>query len=545
MLIKVGLVERMQSMTGRRQQPPRAWAGGGIGVDWSLYLSSAVNPESGFARVGSLELEVSRVDLATPDQRERVLSLDLSDIAWYSKPSSLPRTSHRGQTPGVRPMGVEVPPVSASGRLMDWEAAEPARVEAVVLIGGIPIEVLSHSRQFDALSRYWWDAATGLLSGMIEEAKREYAEKTGEMGEQPSRSARAAINQAYVDMLSLRPEESAEEEFLGERRSVGFSPDPQFFFYQKLAQLPDKKKRSIASCMVQGEATFREQLRRKFKGQDWIDEKVLVEPSRSSSDLLYRAGVITRRFFGTSVRYLGPLREAPHVLYDPGPTRVDLGVNGEYSAAVLHAQAQTRVRMPMLQGDGKWTDLASALDYWLQQFGMAKHAQAEDRGRIGIGLRVTPPHVDRSVDLTSVGVGVSQVLPVILLCLLSPPGTLVILEQPELHLHPALQQELGDFLLACVRSGRQLLVETHSEHLINRLRRRVAEDESEQTQRLVRLLFAEQHDGHTNYRVSEVNALGGLDEDWPEGFLDLGAREAQALVGSSLEKRRRRSREQQ
>jgi hypothetical protein len=430
---------------------------------------------------------------------------------------------------------------------MDWETAEPARVEAVALVGGIPVEVLSHSKQLDALSRDWWDAASDLLSEMIQDAKLDYAEEVGEDGARSRRGSRAAIDQAYGDMQFFRPDDAnAEEELLEVRRQVGLPQDPELFFYQKLAQLPDRKKKLIARCMVQvGEASFRERLRRKFKGQDWIDEEVLVEPSRASSDLLYRAGLITRRFFESSVRYLGPLREAPHVLYDPGPTRVDLGVNGEYSAAVLHAQAQSRVWMPTLQGDGESTDLASALDYWLQQFGMAKRAHAEDRGRIGIGLRVTPIHAERSVDLTSVGVGVSQVLPVILLCLLAHPGTLVVLEQPELHLHPALQQELGDFLLACVRSGRQLLVETHSEHLINRLRRRVAEDESEQTQRLVGLLFAEQHNGHTNYRVSEVNALGGLDEDWPEGFLDLGAREAQALVGSSLEKRRRRSREQQ
>ena len=72
---------------------------------------------------------------------------------------------------------------------------------------------------------------------------------------------------------------------------------------------------------------------------------------------------------------------------------------------------------------------------------------------MGIGLSVTPPGIDREVDLTSVGVGVSQVLPVILLCLLAEPGTLVVLEQPELHLHPKLQQGPRR-LPACVLSLR-------------------------------------------------------------------------------------------
>lgn len=545
MLIKVGLVDRMRPVPARRVQGLRTWAGE-IGVDWSLYLSSDIDPDSGFARVGALELEVSKFNDRSTSQREPVLSLDLSEIAWAdSTSSSVPRISGRGLMPGVRPMGVEVPPVNASGRLMDWVTATPARVEAVSLVGGIPVEILSRSSQLDAFSRYWWDAASQLLEEMIQTAKMEYADVMNIEGEQPRRDPRSAINQAYSDIQLLRPDEASAEDELLEYRPLPHNPE--FFFYQQLAQLPDKKKRSIAQCMVQiGEPKFRERLRRKFKGQEWVTEEVFFDPSsRSSSELLHRAGLIARRFFEQSVRYLGPLREAPHVLYDPGPTRLDLGVSGEYSAAVLHAQAQTRVRMPTLQGDGEWTDLTSALDFWLQQFGMARHALAQDRGRIGIGLSVTPLHTDRSVDLTSVGVGVSQVLPVILLCLLAPPGTLVVLEQPELHLHPALQQELGDFLLACARSGRQLLVETHSEHLINRLRRRVAEDESHDTQQLVGLLFAEQHDGHTNYRASDVNALGGLDEDWPEGFLDLGAREAQSLVQSSLEKRRRLSRDSQ
>ena len=69
-------------------------------------------------------------------------------------------------------------------------------------------------------------------------------------------------------------------------------------------------------------------------------------------------------------------------------------------------------------------------------------------------VQLLPRQLELVLDLTSVGVGISQVVPVIVMCLLAPPGSLVLLEQPELHLHPALQQRLGDFLLACARAGR-------------------------------------------------------------------------------------------
>ncbi len=98
---------------------------------------------------------------------------------------------------------------------------------------------------------------------------------------------------------------------------------------------------------------------------------------------------------------------------------------------------------------------------------------------------------------------------------------------------------MADFLLIFVRSGRQILVETHSEHLVNRLRTQVAADDTNQTANLIKLLFAEQSDGITSYRESAINEFGGVSEDWPEGFLDLSARSAQDLVRQSLNKRLR------
>ena len=212
-------------------------------------------------------------------------------------------------------------------------------------------------------------------------------------------------------------------------------------------------------------------------------------------------------FLRKSVRYLGPLRAEPRSLYGYTPNDPDLGVNGENAASILHLKANQEVLLPIVGGLPRQADLASALSYWLQEFGMADSSQVEDRGRLGFDLRVSPPSFDRFVDLTSVGVGVSQVLPVLLLCLLAEPGDLVILEQPELHLHPALQHKLADFLLECTRSGRQILVETHSEHLINRLRRRVAEDDSDETESLIGLLFAEQYEGQTTFSESKIKRL--------------------------------------
>ena len=116
---------------------------------------------------------------------------------------------------------------------------------------------------------------------------------------------------------------------------------------------------------------------------------------------------------------------------------------------------------------------------------------------------------------------------------------MILLEQPELHLHPKLQMDLADFLIACCKSGRQIIVETHSEHMVSRIRRRIAESTNPELEDLVGILFAEQKNGVTEYRSPSINKFGGLGSDWPDGFLDVGAGEMENLLVAGLAKRKK------
>jgi len=81
----------------------------------------------------------------------------------------------------------------------------------------------------------------------------------------------------------------------------------------------------------------------------------------------------------------------------------------------------------------------------------------------------------RKVNLTDMGYGASQVLPVLIQAVLAQPGDTLIVEQPELHLHPRAQVDLTDLFIVMARQGTNFLIETHSEHLLLRLRRCIAE----------------------------------------------------------------------
>ncbi len=241
--------------------------------------------------------------------------------------------------------------------------------------------------------------------------------------------------------------------------------------------------------------------------------------------------------FVDSVGYLGPLRATPQEMAqaDLRTGGVSLGKTGDNTAAVLYRNRNTKIIVPMPNGYEGQVRLGDATNAWLEWFGLGDAIDVRPAHH-SIDLNVTPPRAARSVDLASLGVGVTQVLPILQLCLLSKPGSVLIIEHPELHLHPALQKRMADFLLVFVRAGRQMLVETHSDHLVNQLRYQVAADETNEIKDLVKLIFAEQTDGITTYRESEINEYGGLSEDWPDGFLDISAKSAQDLVRHGLRK---------
>jgi predicted ATPase len=179
--------------------------------------------------------------------------------------------------------------------------------------------------------------------------------------------------------------------------------------------------------------------------------------------------------------------------------------------------------------------LHDAVVDWLQYLGVAKAIVTRDQGKLGHDLRVTPAASEQLHDLTHVGVGVSQVLPIVVMALLAENDATLIFEQPELHLHPKVQTRLADFFLAMSLLGKQCLIETHSEYLVDRLRSRIAEATGDTMTHLARLYFTEMDDGATQCRPVTVNRYG-VYEGWPEDFFDEAQRGAERLLLAGMRK---------
>ena len=243
-----------------------------------------------------------------------------------------------------------------------------------------------------------------------------------------------------------------------------------------------------------------------------------------------------------NLEYLGPLREPPQRAYlHSGTPMTGIGESGQYAAQILWSERNQRVSYsPMLGQREKEATLLEAVNDVFSKIGMQQPVDVRSDGDVvyQILFGLGEPDMRDTVTIADVGFGYSQLLPVLILGLRSHPSSLLLLEQPEIHLHPRLQANLADFLLALAVRGRRIVVETHSDHFINRLRRRIAEDATDELRQKVSILFVQPpiEDGGSVSEPLRIDQYGVI-ENWPPGFLPEASDEAEAIFLAGLAKR--------
>lgn len=229
----------------------------------------------------------------------------------------------------------------------------------------------------------------------------------------------------------------------------------------------------------------------------------------------------TVAFFGGLLRYLGPLRADPQAAQGFAPSNEpdDVGFKGEYAAAVYDANRKQLIKWwhPETH-EQEESSLGVAIDVWVRYLGVAHHVGTREAGMSGVSWRVQHRKEGQERPLQAVGVGVSQVLPILVAGLLAPEGAVLLIEQPELHLHPRAQARLGDFFLGLSHTGKQCIIETHSDCLVNQLRYRMVQNAN--IMKSIKMYFVEQDaDGRSEFRSVSISHHGNI-VDWPDGFFD-------------------------
>jgi predicted ATPase len=524
--IEIGLSAISDASLGRRRPLPPQGQGTMVGASrqettWTLSLADA--GELGIARVGSVRLDdpadgqlLVVEPIEDPEERRQTADL-VGRSQTLSRLRLLPRSMSRGEDVIQETTLFKGTMYIASQDGM--EASTEEFIPAVAIENGLPSEIYVTEDESFLLAQQWLQRSL-MRSGIrapVSLARRIHKRGRMATSETDTADAKELADRLFPEFRSwvdMQDRSTGEPE---SRRGLMHLDEATATRAQLLGDIVPSE---LAALLIEV---------RDDKGA----VKRLMSPTL---DLAEGFG----RLLTSSIHYLGPLREDPSPFYPPAIEGgvATLGRKGESTVAILHARSSERVLCP-ISGDVREMTLIEAVGHWVKEFAFAKELSTEVLGKTGITLTLTDTQTELENDLTSVGVGASQLLPVIVICLLAKPGDIVLIEQPELHLHPAPQQILGDFLLGIAESGRQLLVETHSEYLINRLRLRVAEDEYQNTEELVRIWYATRNQGQTTFKAMEPDRYGSFDE-WPEGFFDQSSRESEQILRAVARKRRAR-----
>lgn len=225
------------------------------------------------------------------------------------------------------------------------------------------------------------------------------------------------------------------------------------------------------------------------------------------------------------VFYLGPIREKPNGFYQIGFESIPkyVGFTGSYFPSVLLNENE-KVDYIYPKGCIEKSSLNDSLAAWVKHLEIANSISVNED--FSYGNKVIVKNIsDVGSDIQNVGVGTSQVLPVLIMGLVSRHGETLIFEQPELHLHPYSQSRLADFFISLAKNGRKLIIETHSEYMMLRFRYHIITGNVNENSIIVNFF---QNKGASTVKNSLIDEFGEI--EYPSDFKD----ETQTLINELL-----------
>lgn len=193
---------------------------------------------------------------------------------------------------------------------------------------------------------------------------------------------------------------------------------------------------------------------------------------------------------------------------------------------------------------GRGGELIRSVNRWLNHMGgvrLMPFRRISRAARI-FEVRIRDTDSGRWANFADVGFGIGQAFPVLVEGLRTPPGGMFLVQEPEIHLHPDAQLAMADFLIDLAKTGRHVIVETHSEHLLLRVRHRIAEAKSNGRRRasldpsMVSVIHVDKRrDGSSRANKLLVDEIGQV-EKWPAGFMEEATEERMAIMESMAQR---------
>lgn len=239
-----------------------------------------------------------------------------------------------------------------------------------------------------------------------------------------------------------------------------------------------------------------------------------------SDDLTLYLSVINKTYIDftnilVNLSYIGPLRARPKRFYERGgEIYQSVGIRGQHTADLLY---------------NNYDQIADKLNYWVEKFGIGKRLRCESLTSNLFQIVVESGESNFKTNFADTGFGGSQLLPLIVQTLIAKENTITIAEQPEIHLNPRLQTILADLFVEMATTSHSVIVETHSEHLLLRLRVLVAEGKISADD--IAVYFISREDSESQIRRVNLEQDGHINHDeWPSGFFGDTLKESLALA---------------
>lgn len=245
------------------------------------------------------------------------------------------------------------------------------------------------------------------------------------------------------------------------------------------------------------------------------DAYVLTAASRSRYET-------EMNLFADQFNYLNAERVGPRLLYPMADLReksINVGVRGEYAAHVLARYRDEAIACDgLIRNNTSLGEVSRTVEeqtrYWMSTFIPnfdIKIDELTTADQVQVMLRTRSREYVRP---TNIGFGIIYTLPIVVASLVAPSGSLLIVENPEAHLHPAAQSRIGMFLGQAASAGIQVVIETHSDHVLNGIRRMVRNHVLSPND--VSMIF---FTGAGQIELPQIDEDGKIDP-WPDGFFD-------------------------
>ncbi len=239
--------------------------------------------------------------------------------------------------------------------------------------------------------------------------------------------------------------------------------------------------------------------------------------------------------FGDDFQYLQAERLGPRTSFDISDFAVrqhrQLGARGEYTTHFLSIFRDDEIPIsnlshPRSASLNKSLNLLSQVEAWLGEISPGTRIHILDSSSMSLvnlqySFRSSEEFWSKEFRATNVGFGITYTLPIITAILSAKPGALLLLENPEAHLHPKGQARMGSLLAKAAANGVQIILETHSDHVLNGVR--LAVHGGELNPDAVRLHYFQisELEGRIISEVisPQMNRKGRIDR-WPDGFFD-------------------------